>query len=153
MIKSCEDILITQRMLHPLPKDYVSKGISLPLKLIERNNMLPLAGMLFNVVSGLVMDKAQSLAKDHVEKMIDDVLPDEAKEELDRIIKEDPEHHFESATEALVGAAEDVISIIASKSSLYCAAPLPPLLVGSVGVVHAAVPGILALPYVPFAFT
>ena len=56
-----------------MPKDYVSKGISLPLKLIERNNMLPLAGMLFNVVSGLVMDKAQSLAKEHVEKMIDDV--------------------------------------------------------------------------------
>ena len=30
--------------------------------------MLPLAGMLFNVVAGLVVDKAQDLAKDHVEK-------------------------------------------------------------------------------------
>ena len=49
--------------------------------------MLPLAGMLFNVVSGLVMDKAQNLAKEHVEKMIDDVLPDDAKEELDQMMK------------------------------------------------------------------
>ena len=31
--------------------------------------MLPLAGMLFNVVSGLVVDKASTLAKDHVTKM------------------------------------------------------------------------------------
>ena len=36
--------------------------------------MLPL--LLFNVISGLVMDKAQDLAKDHVERMIDDILPD-----------------------------------------------------------------------------
>ena len=38
--------------------------------------MLPLAGMLFNVVAGLIVDKAQDLAHEHVEKMIDDVLPD-----------------------------------------------------------------------------
>ena len=43
--------------------------------------MLPLAGLLFNVISGLVIDKAQNLAKEHVEKMINDVLPDEAKDE------------------------------------------------------------------------
>ena len=48
--------------------------------------MLPLAGMLFNVVSGLIVDKAQTLAKDHVDKMLDDLLPDDAKEELDKII-------------------------------------------------------------------
>ena len=111
MIKSCEDILTIQRMPHPLPKDYVSKGILLPLKLIERNNMLPLAGMLFNVVSGLVMDKAQSLAKEHVEKMIDDVLPEEAKAELNDIVKNDPEHPFESATDALMAAAEKKLPI------------------------------------------
>ena len=56
--------------------------------------MLPM--LLFNVVSGLVMDKAQNLAKDHVGKMIDDILPDDAKEELNAMIKEDPEHEFES---------------------------------------------------------
>ena len=73
--------------------------------------MLPLAGMLFNVVSGLIMDKASTLAKEHVEKMIDDVLPDEAKQELDEIIKSDPEHTFESANDALIGAAESKLPI------------------------------------------
>ena len=73
--------------------------------------MLPLAGMLFNVVSGLIMDKASTLAKEHVEKMIDDVLPDEAKQELDEIIKSDPEHTFDSAKDALIGAAESKLPI------------------------------------------
>ena len=49
--------------------------------------MLPLAGMLFNVVAGLVVDKAQDLAKDHVEKMIDDVLPDKQRKELDKLLR------------------------------------------------------------------
>ena len=56
--------------------------------------MLPLAGMLFNVVAGLVVDKAQDLAEEHVEKMLDDILPDNAKKELDKIIKSDPSHVF-----------------------------------------------------------
>ena len=58
--------------------------------------MLPLAGMLFNVVSGLVVDKAQNLAKDHVGKMLDDLLPDDAKEELDKLIADDPNHPHQS---------------------------------------------------------
>ena len=73
--------------------------------------MLPLAGLLFNVVAGLVIDKAQDLAKDHVEKMIDDVLPDKAKKELDDIVKKDPTHTFTSAREALVGAIEGKLTI------------------------------------------
>ena len=73
--------------------------------------MLPLAGLLFNVVSGLVIDKASTLAKEHVEKMIDDVLPDEARAELDEIIKNDPEHTFENAKDALVAAAESKLPI------------------------------------------
>ena len=48
--------------------------------------MLPLAGMLFNVVAGLIVDKAQDLAHEHVEKMIDDILPDKAKKELDKLL-------------------------------------------------------------------
>ena len=71
--------------------------------------MLPL--LLFNVISSLVMDKAQDLAKEHVEKMIDDILPDDAKEELDELIKSDPAHQFESATEALQGAVEGKLPI------------------------------------------
>ena len=71
--------------------------------------MLPM--LLFNVVSSLVMDKAQDLAKEHVEKMIDEILPDDAKEELDELIKSDPAHKFESATEALQGAMEGKLPI------------------------------------------
>ena len=73
--------------------------------------MLPLAGMLFNVVAGLVVDKAQDLAKDHVEKMIDDILPDKAKKELDKIVKEDPSHTFDNAKDALIGAVEGKLPI------------------------------------------
>ena len=43
--------------------------------------------LLFNVVSGLIVDKAQDLAIEHVEKMIDDILPDDAKEELDEFVE------------------------------------------------------------------
>ena len=66
--------------------------------------MLPL--LLFNVISGLVMDKAQDLAKDHVERMIDDILPDSAKKELDKVVKSDPSHTFTNAKDALMGAVE-----------------------------------------------
>ena len=73
--------------------------------------MLPLAGLLFNVVAGLVIDRAQDLAKDHVEKMIDDVLPDKAKKELDEIVNKDPTHTFTNAREALIGAVEGKLPI------------------------------------------
>ena len=70
-----------------------------------------LAGLLFNVISGLVVDKAQDLAKDHVEKMIDDIIPDHAQKELDKIVKDDPTHVFKSAKEALQGAVEGKLPI------------------------------------------
>ena len=71
--------------------------------------MLPL--LLFNVISGLVMDKAQDLAKDHVERMIDDILPDNAKKELDKVVKADPSHTFTNAKDALMGAVEGKLPI------------------------------------------
>ena len=71
--------------------------------------MLPL--LLFNVISGLVMDKAQDLAKDHVEEMIDNIFPKDAKKELDKVIKEDPTHIFNTAKEALMGAVEGKLPI------------------------------------------
>jgi len=73
--------------------------------------MLPLAGLLFNTIAGLVVDKAQDLASEHVEKMIDDLLPDKAKKELDKIVKEDPAHTFETAKDALLGAVEGKLPI------------------------------------------
>ena len=78
--------------------------------------MLPL--LLFNVISSLVMDKAQSLAKTHVEKMLDDILPDDAKEELDTLISEDTAHTFETATDALQGAVEGKLPISLSDGQL-----------------------------------
>ena len=71
--------------------------------------MLPL--LLFNVISGLVMDKAQDLAKDHVERMIDDILPDSAKKELDKVVKADSSHTFTTAKDALMGAVEGKLPI------------------------------------------
>ena len=78
--------------------------------------MLPV--LLFNVISGLVMDKAQDLAKDHVESMIDNILPKEAKKELDKFIKEDPTHKFNNAKDALMGAVEGKLPVIKADGSL-----------------------------------
>ena len=71
--------------------------------------MLPV--LLFNVLTGLVIDKAQDLAKEHVEAMIDSIIPDEAKEELDDLVKSDPTHVFETAKEALGAAVEEKLPI------------------------------------------
>ena len=73
--------------------------------------MLPVAGLLWNVLSGLVVDKATNLAKEHVDKMIDDVLPDKQRKELDKIIKEDPDHAFDNAKDALMGAVEGKLPV------------------------------------------
>ena len=78
--------------------------------------MLPT--LLFNVLSGLVVDKATNLAKEHVEEMIDNILPQEAKDELDELVKEDPEHPFESAKDALVAAASGKLPILNADGSL-----------------------------------
>ena len=72
--------------------------------------MLPL--LLFNVISSLVVDKATDLATEHVENMIDDLLPDSAKKELDKVIKADPAHEFTNAKDALMGAVEGKLPII-----------------------------------------
>jgi len=70
-----------------------------------------LAVGLFNVISGLVVDKATDLAKEHVDKMLDDVLPDSAKKELDKIIKADPTHVFDNAKDALQASVEGKLPI------------------------------------------
>ena len=72
--------------------------------------MLPL--LLFNVISSLVVDKATDLATEHVESMLDDFLPESAKNELDKAIKADPSHTFDNAKDALMGAVEGKLPII-----------------------------------------
>ena len=77
-----------------------------------------LAMGLFNVISGLVVDKATDLAKEHVESMIDDILPKDAKKELDKIIKDDPAHTFTNAKDALMGAVEGKLPIIKADGTI-----------------------------------
>ena len=78
--------------------------------------MLPL--LLFNVISSLVIDKAPDLATEHVESMIDDLLPEAAKKELDKVIKADPAHQFTNAKDALMGAVEGKLPIIKADGTL-----------------------------------
>ena len=78
--------------------------------------MLPV--LLFNVISGLVVDKATDLATEHVEEMIDDLLPDNAKKELDKIIKDDPSHTFDNGKDALMGAVEGKLPIVKADGTL-----------------------------------
>ena len=74
--------------------------------------------LLFNVISSLVVDKATDLATEHVENMIDDILPVSAKKELDKIIKEDSNHTFTSAKDALTGAVEGKLPIFKADGTL-----------------------------------
>ena len=78
--------------------------------------MLPL--FLFNVISSLVVDKATDLATEHVESMIDDLLPASAKKELDKAIKEDPSHIFDNAKDALMAAVEGKLPIIKADGTI-----------------------------------
>ena len=78
--------------------------------------MLPV--LLFNVIAGLVVDKAQDLAVEHVESMIDDLLPDTSKKELDKVIKSDPAHEFTNAKDALMAAVEGKLPIVNLDGSL-----------------------------------
>ena len=74
--------------------------------------------LLFNVISSLVVDKATDLATEHVESMIDDLLPESAKKELDKVIKDDPSHTFDNAKDALMGAVEGRLPIIKADGTL-----------------------------------
>jgi len=78
--------------------------------------VLPL--LLFNVISSLVVDRATNLASEHVESMIDDLLPKDAKKELDAAIKEDPSHQFTTAKDALMAAVEGKLPIVKADGTL-----------------------------------
>ena len=78
--------------------------------------MLPV--LLFNVISSLVVDKATDLAQEHVESMIDDLLPKEAKKELDKAIKDDPAHPHTNAKDALMAAVEGKLPIVKADGTI-----------------------------------
>jgi len=80
--------------------------------------MLPV--ILFNVISSLVVDMAKQadFASDKVEEMIDDLIPESAKKELDKAIKDDSTHEFSNAKDALLAAAEGKLPIIKADGTL-----------------------------------
>ena len=78
--------------------------------------MLPL--MLFNVLSSLVVDKATDLAQEHVEDMIEDLLPESAKKELDKVINDDRSHPHTNAKDALLAAVEGKLPIVKADGTL-----------------------------------
>ena len=55
--------------------------------------------LLLNVLQSLVVDKAQSLAVEHVQKAIDDNLNDNQKKLLDAVVEEMPDNPFKSMKE------------------------------------------------------
>jgi len=52
--------------------------------------------LLINVIQSLVVDKAQSLAVEHVQRAIDDNLSDNQKKMLDCVVEEMPDNAFKS---------------------------------------------------------
>jgi hypothetical protein len=60
-----------------------------------------LEAMLINVIKGLVMDRAQSLAGDHVEAMMDKHLSGDQKKAVDLVVEKMPDNNFSSIRDFL----------------------------------------------------
>ena len=57
--------------------------------------------LLLNMVKSLIMDEAQRLAKDHVEKALDDNLSEDQKHALDAVVDAMPDNQFKSVKDFL----------------------------------------------------
>ena len=57
--------------------------------------------LLLNILKGLVVDKAQSLAKEHVQEALDRNLDETQKHALDAIVNAMPDNSFKSVKELL----------------------------------------------------
>jgi len=55
--------------------------------------------LLLNTIKSLVMDKAQSLASDHVDAMIDANFNADQREALDKVVDAMPDNSFKSVRE------------------------------------------------------
>ena len=55
--------------------------------------------LLLNTIKSLVLDKAQSLASDHVEAMIDANFNEDQKKALDAVVDAMPDNSFKSVKE------------------------------------------------------
>ena len=61
--------------------------------------MIP--ALLLNVIQSLVVDQAQSLAKEHVAKVMEDNLSEDQITLIDAVVDEMPENSFKSVKEFL----------------------------------------------------
>jgi histone H3/H4 len=69
----------------------------------ERSDMLNLIlPAVANMLKGMVLDKAQSLASEHLEKHLDE-LPKEVKEALDGAVNDDASHAHKSLMDLVKG--------------------------------------------------
>ena len=59
------------------------------------------ASLLLNVIQSLVVDQAQSLAKEHVAKVMEDNLSKDQIKMIDAVVDEMPENSFKSVKEFL----------------------------------------------------
>jgi hypothetical protein len=59
------------------------------------------ASLLLNVIQSLVVDKASTLAKDHVTKMMEDNLSEDQIKMIDAVVEEMPENSFKSVKDLL----------------------------------------------------
>jgi|TARA_Y100000033_G_C2674803_1_gene76131 hypothetical protein len=59
------------------------------------------ASLLLNVIQSLVVDQAQSLAKEHVAKVMEDNLSEDQIKMIDAVVDEMPENSFKSVKEFL----------------------------------------------------
>ena len=61
--------------------------------------MIP--GLLLNIIQSLVVDKASTLAKEHVEKVMSDNLSEDQIKMIDAVVDEMPENSFKSVKQLL----------------------------------------------------
>ena len=61
--------------------------------------MIP--GLLLNIIQSLVVDKASTLAKEHVEKVMQDNLREDQIKMIDAVVDEMPENSFKSVKQFL----------------------------------------------------
>ena len=59
------------------------------------------ASLLLNVIQSLVVDQAQTLAKEHVAKVMEDNLSEDQLKMVDAVVDQMPENSFKSVKEFL----------------------------------------------------
>ena len=69
--------------------------------------MIP--ALLLNIIQSLVVDQAQSLAKEHVAKVMEDNLSEDQLKMIDAVVDEMPENTFKSVKELLGWRKEDTV--------------------------------------------